>query len=142
MSSKTKIIVLHMKEIIYTIIFAVFLLLILALLYFMFASKPPAAKTSSIYAPGVYTSEFDLSNSTLSVEVAVTDQKIESIRISNLNESVTTMYPLLQSSLESISDQICEKQSLEDISIPQDSPYTSTLLLGAIENALNKSLSR
>lgn len=142
MSSKTKIVVLHMKEIIYTIIFAVFLLLILALLYFMFASKPPATKTSSIYTPGVYSSEFDLSNTTLSVEVAVTNQKIESIRISNLNENVTTMYPLLQSSLESISDQVCKKQSLEDISIPQDSPYTSTLLLNAIEDALKKSLSQ
>lgn len=142
MSSKTKIVVLHMKEVIYTIIFAIFILLILALLYFMFASKPPAAKTSALYNPGVYSSEFELNNTTLSVEVAVDEHSIQSIRITNLSETVTTMYPLLQSSLETISDQVCKKQSLEDISIPKDSPYTSTLLLGAISDALEKSLAR
>lgn len=37
MNSKTKIIVLHMKEIIYTVIFATLGILILCLLFFMFS---------------------------------------------------------------------------------------------------------
>ncbi len=39
MSSKTKIIVLHMREIIYTVVFAVLALILILLLFFMFGPK-------------------------------------------------------------------------------------------------------
>ena len=48
------------------------------------------------------------------------------------------MYPLIQPSLEELRDQILETQSLENITCPADSQYTSMLLLDAIEDALKK----
>ena len=99
MNSKTKIIVLHMKEIIYTVIFATLGILILCLL---------------------------------------SDTSINSIRISNLSETVTAMYPLLQPSLENLADQICKSQSLDHLTLSSDSPYTSQLLLNTIRDALKK----
>ena len=39
MSSKTKIIVLHMREIIYTVVFAVLALILILLVFFMFGPK-------------------------------------------------------------------------------------------------------
>ena len=134
MSSKTKIIVLHMREIIYTVVFAV-----LALLFFMFGPKKEEKKTSGqTYTPGTYSSSLTLNNTDLEVEVTVDSSKINSIRFTNLSESVTAMYPLIQPTLEEIADQVYEKQSLENISYSNDNPYTSQIIINAIQEALEK----
>ena len=68
----------------------------------------------------------------------ISDTSINSIRISNLSETVTAMYPLLQPSLENLADQICKSQSLDHLTLSSDSPYTSQLLLNTIRDALKK----
>ena len=139
MSSKTKIVVLHMKEIIYTVVFALLGILLILLLTFMFFPKKEASLSSEKkYTPGIYTSDFTLNNTNLEVEVTVDETHINSIRFSNLDESVTTMYPLIQPALETIADQIYETQSLENISYSEENPYTSQVILNAIEKALEK----
>lgn len=139
MSSKTKIVVLHMKEIIYTVIFAALGILLLLLLLFMFL---PDKKDSQInekkYIPGIYTSAISLNNNALEVEVTVDESHINSIRFSNLDESVTTMYPLIQPAIEDIAEQVYDNQSLENIEYSEDNPYTSQIIIHAIEDALEK----
>ena len=71
MNSKTKIIVLHMKEIIYTVIFATLGILILCLLFFMFSGDRHSSVSDKKYTPGVYTSSFTLGNEDLELEVSV-----------------------------------------------------------------------
>ena len=88
--------------------------------------------------PAPYTASFTLGNENLELEVSVSDASIDSIRISNLNETVTAMYPLLQPSLDDLADQICKSQSLDNLTISTDSPYTSQLLVNAIRDALKK----
>ena len=138
MSSKTKIIVLHMKEIIYTVIFAALGILIICLLFFMFGGNHKGSTSGKKYTPGVYTSTVTLNNTDLEVEVSVDQSQINSIRISNLSETVTTMYPLIQPTIESLADQICSTQSLDHIKLSEENPYTSQLLLNAIDDALKK----
>lgn len=139
MSSKTKIIVLHMKEIIYTVVFAILAILLILLLIFMFHPENKTAKNSEEkYMPGVYTSALSLNNTALEVEVTVDESQINSIRFSNLDETVTAMYPLIQPAIEDIAEQIYEKQSLEDIQYSEDTPYTSQLIVNAIDEALKK----
>lgn len=139
MSSKTKIVVLHMKEIIYTVIFAVLAVLLVLFLIFMFGPghKKDASESAS-YVPGVYTSGITLNNMELEVEVTVDEHRINSIRFVNLSETVTTMFPLIQPAIEEIAEQIYETQSLENISCSEESPYTSRVILDAIETALKK----
>lgn len=139
MSSKTKIVVLHMKEIIYTAVFALLGILLLILLAFMFFPKQKETIDSEKrYTPGIYTSTVTLNNTNLEVEVVVDSSHINAIRFSNLDESVATMYPLAQPTIEYIAEQIYEKQSLEDIAYSDDSPYTSQVILNAIDEALKK----
>lgn len=143
MSSKTKIVVLHMKEIIYTAVFAVLGILLICLLFFMFSSGDKKhTKTSKNYTPGIYTSTVTLNNTDLEVEVCVEKSGIQSIRLSNLDESVTTMYPLIQPMIEELSEQICDSQSLDNIELSKDNPYTSQILLNAIEDALKKAAAK
>ena len=96
MSSKTKIVVFHMKEIIYTAIFAALGILLILLLLFMFLPGHTKGKqTSKDYKPGIYTASMTLNNTPLEVEVSVDKNHINSIRFANLDESVETMYPLV-----------------------------------------------
>lgn len=155
MSAKTKIVVLHMKELIYTGIFALLGILLIVLLLMMLSpgkdapdkhtspskeSGEEAAPTSSdsIYIPGIYTTELVLGGQSVDVEVIVAADAITSIRLVNLSEAVTTMYPLLQPTFDTICEQIYETQSLEQISYTADSKYTSLVLLEAIQSSLDK----
>lgn len=139
MSSKTKIVVIHMKEIIYTTVFVVLGILLVILLTFMFSSKTKKRSSAEPqYTPGVYTATVTINNTNLELEVAVDNTHINAIRFRNLDESVTTMYPLIQPTIESIADQVCESQSLEDVTYSKDSPYTSQVIINAIDTALEK----
>lgn len=141
MNTKTKIIVLHMKEIIYTAIFTILTLLLIILAVVMFLPGKKSASTSNAkknYVPGVYTASVTLNNTDLEVEVAVDESHINSIRFTNLNESVTTMFPLIQPAIEDIAEQIYEKQSLDDISLSKETPYTSKVILDTINEAIKK----
>ena len=139
MGSKTKIIVLHMKEIIYTAVFAALGILLIVLLVIMFRQgDSPSAAGEKQYTPGVYTSSLTLNNTNLEVEVSVDESRINSIRFSNLDETVAAMYPLVQPAIEDIAEQICETQSLEDIALPEDTPYPSQMILDAVREAVDK----
>ena len=139
MGSKTKIIVLHMKEIIYTAIFVVLGIFLILLLLFMFLPSHKKDNDSmATYNPGVYTSSLSLNNTNLEVEVTVDESHINAIRFTNLDESVTTMFPLMQPTMEDIADQICQTQSLDNISFSEKTPYTSQVIINAITEALKK----
>ena len=141
MSAKTKIIVLHMKEVIYTGIFLLLAVILGIVLFFMFGSgqkKSASADAKSLYKPGIYTSSIELNSNTFDLEVSVDAEKIRNIRLVNLSESTSAMFPLMEPALESLSSQIYSSQSLENLKYPQDQKYTSLVLLNAIEDALKK----
>ena len=144
MGSRTKIIVLHMKEIIYTAIFAALGILLIILLVIMFrpGKGTDTTGTEKQYTPGIYTSTLTLNNTNLEVEVSVDESRINSIRFSNLDETVTAMFPLIQPAIEDIAEQVYETQSLDDIALSDDAPYTSQMILNAIKDAVAKATVR
>ena len=136
MSSKTRIIVLHMKEIIYTAVFLALAVVLAVVLFFMFGPGKNASHTAgekSRYKPGVYTSSI-----TFDVEVTVNADRIKAIRLVNLNETTKASYPLMEPVLDSLASQIYSSQSLEDIQYAGDRKYTSQVLLSAITDAVKK----
>lgn len=139
MSGKTKILVFHMKELIYTLIFVALAVVLILLLIFMFGpGKEKDALPTSAYTAGVYTSTIEFQGQVIDISVAVDADHINSVSFVNLDETVATMYPLMETSMEALSQQICEKQSLEDVTYSEDSQYTSQMLLEAVEDALEK----
>ena len=141
MSSKTKIVVLHMKEIIYTGIFLLFLLILGVVMLFMFGpgkTKTTSAEASDLYTPGIYRSSISLNGSSFDVEVTVNADQIRSIHLTNLNESTAAMFPLMEPSLEELASQIYSGVSLEQLKYSSDQKYTSMLLIQAIGDALQK----
>ena len=156
MSSKTKIVVLHMKEIIYTGIFLVLGILLIIFLIILFvpdkneetSSPTPenpemsesdlSVDSTSLYIPGIYNTEILLNDQAINVEVIVDQSGISSINLVNISTAVTTMYPLLEPAFNSLSTQIIETQSLDNIRYPQESKYTTLVLLEAIRKSLDK----
>ena len=121
MSSKTKIVVLRMKEIIYTAIFIGLAIFLILLFFFMFRSEKeapaPTAESVSpaVYAPGVYSASLSLGRQNVNVEVAVSPDRISAVTLVPLSDSVAAMYPLIQPSMDALSAQILESQSLEGL---------------------------
>lgn len=139
MSAKTKIVVLHMKEMIYTLIFAGLGILLILLLIFMFLPRQKDATADTMkYVAGVYTSAIQFNDNVIDVQVAVDENRINSISLVNLDETVATMYPLMEPAIENLADQIITKQSTENISYSDDNQYTSMVILNAVNDALSK----
>ena len=143
MSAKTKIIVLRMKELIYTGIFIGLVLFLVLLFFFMFRSGkdetvPTSADSAAVYYPGVYSASLVLGSQNVNVEVTVDSDRITSVALVPLSDSVSAMYPLMQPAMDSLEAQILELQSLEGLEYPAGSQYTSMALVSAVETALSK----
>jgi uncharacterized protein with FMN-binding domain len=130
-----------MKELIIFGALALFaLLLIILCISFSGSGSEDDADTSEAmtYIPGTYTSSVSLNGSAVEVQVTVDKDHINSIELIHLDESVETMYPLVEPALEELSAQILATQSLEGITYQSESQYTSTLLYNAIVTAIKK----
>ncbi|MCI7323531.1 MAG: hypothetical protein MR508_09615 [Lachnospiraceae bacterium] len=140
MSVKTKIVVLHMKKLIFAGIAALLGILLILLLFLTLRNRESSGGESvpTLYVPGVYTSSVMIDQTAIDVQVAVDENHINSISLINLDESVETMYPLIKPTLEELSQQIITKQSVDDITYSKNNQYTSMLLLSAVTDALKK----
>lgn len=103
------------------------------------APAPTAESVSpAVYAPGVYSASLSLGRQNVNVEVAVSPDRISAVTLVPLSDSVAAMYPLIQPSMDALSAQILESQSLEGLEYPAGSQYTSMALMNAIKTAVAK----
>ncbi len=140
--SKTKIVVLQMKEIAYTGIFVALGILLIILLVVMFLpgkeENTDVSDADAVYQPGIYTTELTINNTKLQLEVAVDASHINSVSLINVDETVKTMFPLMEPTVDAIEEQLANGTSIDDITPSEDNQYTQEILLGAVKNALNE----
>ena len=94
--------------------------------------------TDNTYIPGIYTTELILGSETANVEVIVNDHAITSLSLADPDETLTTMYPLLEPTMDSLNKQICETQDLSQVTYSAETRYTSLVLLEAVRASLEK----
>lgn len=144
--SKTKIIVFQMKELVYTGIFVGLGILLIVLLIVMFypsgndTAQETSATESVVYMPGIYNSQMQLGDTTLNLEVVVDESQIKSVSFVNLDESVTTMYPLVEPSLKFLEEELVAGTPIDQIAVNEKSKYTQTMLMDGIKSALSKAI--
>ena len=138
MNKKAKIVVLHMKELVYTGLFVFLGILLIVTLILMFSNKNSDSAQNTLYTPGQYTTTLTFNGNAADVKVTVDENSITAIDLDNLEESVSVMYPLMEPALEELTAQILETQSLDNISYAEDRQYTSMLLLDAIASSLEQ----
>lgn len=96
------------------------------------------AGTDNTYIPGIYTTELILGSETANVEVIVNDYAITSVSLADPSETLITMYPLLEPTMESLNDQLCEMQDPSQVTYSAETRYTSLVLLEAVKASLEK----
>lgn len=153
--SSTKLIVLKSKELIYTAILLALIIIFVIIMINMFkdresssdsartvkTSAPADAVTDETrYTPGTYSSQLTLGDNTLSVMVTVDEHYITEVAFKQMDEAVTTMYPLLETALEDINTQLHYMSSVDDITPSGDSSYTTRLILDSIKTALKDAI--
>ena len=122
----TKIIVLRMKELIYTAIFAGVGIILLLLIVYLFVGK------------GRSEGKQDTAESTASLEVALDTDHIKSVKIVPLDESITTMYPLMEPAVKSVSNQLAAGVAPEEVELTKESKYTQQIIVDAVEEILEE----
>lgn len=137
MNKSTKIVVLRSRELIYTGIFVILGMILILLFILMFFQKSAKEKEQAKYRPGIYTSTLTLGDSTLNVEVTVDENHIKQVNLVNVDESITTMYPLLTPTLEEINEKLSTTDNLEELTSSKNQ-YTNILLIQSIKNAAKK----
>lgn len=150
MSGKTKILVLHMKEVIYTGIFIFLGIIFLILLAVMFLpgnnqgdssietteTIAPTEETSVTYLPGIYSATIEVSGNSIELQVIVEKDGISDVSFTHLDEAIETMYPLFTPVLDNIASQLRSGIALEDITYEDTQKYTTLVLLDAISEVL------
>ena len=154
--SRTRIVIFQMKEIIYTAVFVGLGILLLVLLFFMFwpgkgkesastsspsaisSSKKSASTGSGKYIAGVYNSELTLGESKINLRISLDKDRVKSVEVVNLKESVETMYPLIKPAVKEISDQLAQDIAPDQVVLSDDSPYTSQLILDTVCQVMNE----
>ena len=97
-----------------------------------------AIYTTDTYVPGIYSSTLQLGSSTVELQITVDKNHINSINMTNIDESITTLYPLMRPTLSELSAVILAEQSIDNISYNDENRYTSMLLMQAITQTLDK----
>lgn len=141
MNSNPKIVVLHMKELLYTAIFIAFALLLIILLIFMFKSsgdKETSSPAKDTYTAGVYASSITVNGTDMQLQVTLDSDNINAVELKNTDEAISAMYPLISSSVADISEQIVSTQSTNNISYSDDCKYTYQTILSNVNNTLSR----
>ena len=164
MSSKTKIVVLRSKELVYALVLLVVSILIIMVAVSLFMPSESDDSTDSVptqnadentseessdsddgttgmldtYVPGIYASTLMLGSANVELQIAVDRNHINSITLSNIDESVATLYPLVSPTLSELSNTILAEQSIDNISFTEENRYTSMLLMQTITATLDK----
>lgn len=127
---KTKIYVLKLKQIIKVCVVGIIMIVLALFLVGLLTSKPT-------YSPGTYSAQIVLHNSPVSVDVTVSKHQIEGIALNNMNSTQEVFYPLFNSSIEEITDEIIANQTT-DIPLSQNNSVTGGIILDAVRMALEQ----
>ena len=145
MSSNTKILVLHSKTLLATLLLLFAGILITILLFSAFATPSQDSpnieqhsQTENAYIPGVYSTCLKLGSAQAEIKVYLDANHINHIELAHLDESVATMYPLMSPLLDELATKVINAQSVENITYATENKYTSLILLNAINTTINK----
>lgn len=157
MSSQTRIVILKMRNVVYTGIFIFLILVLGVLLFLMFgrktddtgdASSPVSSALSNsaslteasnqLYYPGCYNSVMKLGEYSVNVSVTVSADHIESIQLLDVSDEIADAYPLLKPAMEDLNEKILATQSTEYLTYDEAMQYTQTALIDTINLALKK----
>ena len=144
--SRTKIIILQLREIIYAAILVGLGILLIILLCIMFlpgkgkSSQKGSASASvdGVYEAGVYTKEIHMGDSVVNLQVSLDKDNVKSVELVNLEKSVATLYPLMKPTVNKISTQLAEGKQMDEIVVSKEAQYTEQVIASGVQKIMEK----
>ena len=147
--SRTRIVILQMREIIYTAVFVGLGILLLIILFFMFwpdgkdENKEQADNgKTAVYEAGVYSKQMTVGDSVINLQVVLDEEQVKSVEMINLDDTVSAMYPLMKPSVESISNQLASGVSLDEVVLSDEGQYTEKMILNEVDSVLDEHIAK
>ena len=134
----TKFVVVKMKELVKTAVFAVLGVIILFGLIWFFLNLGNDANAAT-YRDGTYHTQVKLHDEWAMVSVTIQDGWIQGVSISETSESARVFYPLLDSAVQEVAKEVVKKQSLE-IGVSPQNAYSAQVILEGVARGLEAAI--
>ncbi len=127
----TRFVVVKMRELLKTALFAVLGVIILVGLITFFL-RMGDGKSAGLYRDGTYEAELPLGQGTASVSVEIRDGRIADVTVTDDAETVSVMYPMVEDAAEEVAQQVVQNQSVENITVADTHTYSAQAVLDAV----------
>lgn len=77
-------------------------------------------------------------DSVINLQVVLDEEQVKSVEMTNLDDTVSAMYPLMRPSVESISNQLAAGASLDEVVLSDEGQYTEKMILNEVDNVLDE----
>ena len=131
----TKFVVVKMRELLKTAVFAVLGVIILVGLITFFLRMGAGEETGQ-YRDGTYEAAVQLGTEQAVVSVEINDGKIAQVTMQKMAESVAVMYPMVESTMDEIAAQVIQNQSAQQVDVSSQQTYSAQVLLDAVAQCL------
>lgn len=131
----TKFVVVKMRELLKTAVFAVLGVIILVGLITFFLRMGAGEETGQ-YRDGTYEAVVQLGTEQAVVSVEINDGKIAQVTMQEMAESVAVMYPMVESTMDEIAAQVIQNQSAQQVDVSSQQTYSAQVLLDAVAQCL------
>lgn len=119
----TRFVVVKMRELLKTALFAVLgVIILVGLITF---SAYGDGKSAGLYRDGTYEAELPLGQGTASVSVEIRDGRIADVTVTDDAETVSVMYPMVEDAAEEVAQQVVQNQSVENITVADTHTYSA-----------------
>lgn len=133
----TKFVVVKMRELLKTAVFAVLGVIILVGLITFFLRMGAGEETGQ-YRDGTYEAAVQLGTEQAVVSVEINDGKIAQVTMQEMAESVAVMYPMVESTMDEIAAQVIQNQSAQQVDVSSQQTYSAQVLLDAVAQCLTQ----
>ena len=131
----TKFVVVKMRELLKTAVFAVLGVIILVGLITFFLRMGAGEETGQ-YRDGTYEAAVQLGTEQAVVSVEINDGKIAQVTMQEMAECVAVMYPMVESTMDEIAAQVIQNQSAQQVDVSSQQTYSAQVLLDAVAQCL------
>ncbi|MEA4972965.1 hypothetical protein SDC9_173957 [bioreactor metagenome] len=131
---KTKFMVIKLKELIKTVLFAVIGAIIIIMLIIILVPKSADAK----YKSGTYTTNITMGDQTAAVSLTFSETKIKDATFIPTSDTLSVFYPLAQTTADEICAQIVDGQSTDGIAPASDYAVTGELIIAAANSCIER----
>lgn len=132
----TKFVVVKLREVVKTAIFAVLgLVILIGLITFFLKMGGGEESGQALYQDGTYEGELQRGNTKSTVAVTVRKGKIKDVSLTKQDDAFAVMYPLMETAVKEVKEDVVKKQSAA-VDEGKEYTYSAQAILDVVQECL------